>query len=65
MREQENSYHLSQGGMLCDVMGFGKTVQALGDYASNPPAFWDVYNATQRIFSTEGRRILTILCEQP
>jgi SNF2-related domain len=31
-REREASEQMPHGGMLCDVMGLGKTLQTLGGY---------------------------------
>jgi len=33
-RKREKSPHPPFGGMLCDIMGLGKTIQALGNYIS-------------------------------
>lgn len=35
-RERENLGHVACGGMLCDIMGFGKTAQALGKQSAPP-----------------------------
>ncbi|GMG26018.1 unnamed protein product [Aspergillus oryzae] len=35
MRDRENSSQPPYGGLLCDTMGFGKTIQTLGEYLSN------------------------------
>ncbi|GES64754.1 SNF2 family helicase [Aspergillus terreus] len=31
MRDRENTNHAPRGGLLCDMMGFGKTIQALAN----------------------------------
>jgi SNF2 family DNA or RNA helicase len=48
MREREKSKEQPTGGMLCDVMGLGKTIQTLGK--SNPPEVQTIHTARSDIF---------------
>ena len=48
MREREKSKEQPTGGMLCDVMGLGKTIQTLGN--SNPLELQTIYTARSDIF---------------
>lgn len=48
MREREKSKEQPTGGMLCDVMGLGKTIQTLGK--SNPLELQTIHTAGSDIF---------------
>ncbi|PLN85974.1 P-loop containing nucleoside triphosphate hydrolase protein [Aspergillus taichungensis] len=37
MRDRENSTHAPFGGLMCDFMGFGKTIQALANIVDGQP----------------------------